>query len=133
MSSKQPMKNVDVCVVSTHDYVFFVPKKSTGMFLVLNTITTHQYFQDCSVEDGVGKLVQEAESKDSLEKSLIALLEDDEKYVHKLADKKKFKFNGFLGKHTLRMSEGGTNWASIMPKGKGVSKEFRAFHEQLNS
>lgn len=132
MSSKQPMKNVDVSVVSTPNYIFFVPIKSVGLFLIVNTITTHQYFQDVSVPDGVQRLVEEATSQEDLEKSFIALLEDDEKYVHKIADKKKFKFNGFLGKHTLRMSTGGGNWTSIMPKGKGTSKEFRAYHEQLS-
>lgn len=130
MNSKQPMKNADVCVVSTKDYIFFVPKKTTGMFVVLNTIKTHQLFEGVSIEEGVRNIVGKSETKDSLEKSMIALLEDDEKYVHKIGDKKSFKFKGFLGKHTARMSEGGTNWASIMVNGKGNSKEFRSFHGQ---
>lgn len=130
MNSKQPMQNVDVCLVSTKDYVFYVPKKSVGMFLILNTIKTHQLFDGVSIEEGVKKLIDKAESAQDLEKSMIALLEDDEKYVHKVADKKSFKFRGFLGKHTLRMSTGGTNWSSIMAKGKGASKEFRSFHGQ---
>lgn len=130
MNSKQPMKNVDVCLVSTKDYVFYIPKKSVGMFLVLNTIKTHQYFEGLSIEEGVKNLISKADSVEELEKSLIALLEDDEKYVHKIADKKSFKFKGFLGNHTVRMSTGGTNWSSVMAKGKGNSKEFRAFHGQ---
>jgi methyl coenzyme M reductase beta subunit len=130
MNSKQPMKNVDVCVVSTKDYVFYVPKKSVGMFVIVNTITTHQYFDGVSIEQGVQTVIKNAESVADLEKSMIALLEDDEKYVHKIADKKSFKFKGFLGKHTLRMSTGGANWSSVMANGKGNSKEFRAFHGQ---
>jgi hypothetical protein len=130
MNSKQPMKNVDVCLVSTKDYVFYVPKKSVGMFLVLNTITTHQYFDGVSIEEGVRKVVDNSESVQDLESSMIALLEDDEKYVHKIADKKSFKFKGFLGKHTVRMSTGGANWSSVMANGKGNSKEFREFHGQ---
>lgn len=130
MNSKQPMQNVDVCLVSTKNYVFYIPKKSVGMFVILNTIKTHQFFDGVSIVEGVRKLIDKAETVEELEKSLIALLEDDEKYVHKIADKKSFKFKGFLGKHTLRMSTGGTNWSSVMAQGKGNSKEFRAFHGQ---
>ncbi len=130
MNSKQPMKQVDVCLVSTKDYVFYVPKKTVGMFVVLNTIKTHKLFEGKSIEQGVRDLIAQAETKEDLEKSMIALLEDDEKYVHKIADKKSFKFKGFLGKHTVRMSTGGTNWSSVMAKGKGNSKEFRTFHGQ---
>lgn len=130
LNSKQPMKNIDVCLVSTTDYIFYVPKKTVGTFVVLNTIKTHQFFDGVSVEQGVRNIVDHAESIEHLERSMIALLEDDEKYVHKIEDKKSFKFKGFLGKHTLRMSTGGTNWSSIMAKGKGNSKEFREFHGQ---
>ena len=130
MNSKQPMQNVDVCLVSTKDYVFYIPKKSVGMFVVLNTIKTHQFFEGLTIEQGVRNLISKSESVADLEKSLTALLEDDEKYVHKIADKKSFKFRGFLGKHTLRMSTGGTNWSSVMANGKGLSKAFRTFHGQ---
>lgn len=130
MNSKQPMKSVDTCCVATKDYIFFVPKKSVGMFVILNTITTHQYFDGVSITEGVRKLVDNASTVEELEKSMIALLENDEKYVHKIADKKSFKFRGFLGKHTLRMSTGGANWSSIMINGKGLSKEFRSFYGQ---
>ena len=130
LNSKQPMKQVDVCLVSTKDYVFYIPKKSVGMFLIVNTIKTHQYFDGVSIEEGVKKLIANSSTPQELENSLIALLENDEKYVHKISDKKTFKFKGFLGKHTLRMSTGGANWSSVMAKGKGLSKEFRAFHGQ---
>jgi len=129
MNSKQPMKNTDVCLVSTKDYVFYVPKKSVGMFVVVNTIKTHQFFDGVTIEEGVKKVIENAASVEDLEKSMIALLEDDEKYVHKIADKKSFKFKGFLGKHTLRMATSG-GWSSVMANGKGNSKEFRTFHGQ---
>lgn len=130
MNSKQPMKSVDVCLLSTKNYIFFVPKKSVGMFLILNTITTHQYFNGVSIEEGVQRIIDNSETIEDLEKSMIALLENDDKYVHEIADKKAFKFRGFLGKHTLRMSTGGANWSSIMANGKGKSKEFRVYHGQ---
>ena len=100
------------------------------MFVILNTIKTHQFFDGVTIEEGVKRLIEKSENTQDLEKSMTALLEDDEKYVHKIADKKSFKFRGFLGKHTLRMSTGGANWSSVMAQGKGNSKEFRAFHGQ---
>ena len=130
LNSKQPMKNVDVCLVSTKNYIFYAPKKTVGLFFVLNTIKTHQYFDGVTIEQGVRKLIDNSETIEDLEKSMIALLEDDEKLVHKIDEKKTFKIRGFLGKHTLRMSTGGTNWSSVMPNGKGNSKEFRIFHGQ---
>ena len=130
MNSKQPMKNADAAVVSTKDYVFFIPKQTTGMFVVLQTITTHQLFAGKSIVEGVKGLIEKAASLEELEESFKSLLENDEKYVHRIADKKSFKFKGFLGKHTLRMSTGGSNWSSIMPKCKGNGKEFRQFYGQ---
>ncbi len=130
MTSKSPTTRIDACVVSTKDYVFLVPKKSTGEFILLETTKKHNFFNGVPVQDGVAKMVQGASSVEELENSFKELLENDDKYVHKVADKKSFKFRGFLGKHTLRMSTGGMNWTSAMPTGKGVSKEFRAFHGQ---
>jgi len=130
INSKQPMKQTDVCLVSTKDFVFYIPKKSTGNFVVITTTKTHNYFDGQSIEAGVKKLIADSETPQQLENSLIALLEDDDKYVHKIADKKEFKFRGFLGRHTLRMSTGGMNHSSIYAKGKGNSKAFRAFHGQ---
>jgi hypothetical protein len=130
LNSKQPMKNVDVCLVSTKNYVFYVPKKTVGLFFVLNTIKTHQYFDGVTIEQGVRKLIDNSETIEGLEKSMIALLEDDEKLVHKIDEKKSFKIRGFFGKHTLRMSTGGTNWSSVTINGKGNGKEFRTFHGQ---
>jgi hypothetical protein len=100
------------------------------MFVILNTIKTHKYFEGVSIEEGVKNLIKNSDTVSDLEKSFIALLEDDDKYVHRIEDKKSFKFRGFLGKHTLRMSTGGANWSSVMAKGKGKSKEFRAYHGQ---
>jgi len=130
MNSKQPMKQIDVCLVSTKDYIFYIPKKSVGIFLVLNTIKTHQYFDGVSIEEGVKKIIDNSETAKDLEKSFIALLEDDEKYVHQISTKKSFKFKSFLWRHTLRMSTGGTNWSSVSPNGKGNSKLFRTFYGQ---
>ena len=130
INSKQPLKNADVCTVSTKDYVFFVPKKTTGMFVVLKTIKTHQFFDGVSIEQGVRALIDKAETVQDLESSLTALLEDDEIYVHKIAEKTSFKFKGFLGKQTLMMRESMKKYSSVSPNGKGNGKEFKAFHGQ---
>ena len=130
MNYKQPMKNVTVVVVSTKNYVFYVPLKTVGTFGFFNTIKTHQYFDGVSIPEGVQKIIANAESVDALEKSMIALLEDDDKYVHKIADKNSFKFKGFLGRHTLRMATSKTKWSSIYANGKKQSKAFRTFHGQ---
>ncbi|MGB0915574.1 MAG: hypothetical protein ACPGVI_05845, partial [Crocinitomicaceae bacterium] len=76
MNSKQPMKNVDVCLVSTKDYVFYIPKKTVGMFVVLNTIKTHKFFDGVSIEQGVKNLIDQADSVQALESSLTAACEN---------------------------------------------------------
>lgn len=130
MTSKSPMSRFDVCLVSTKDYVFFVPVKSVGFFVILNTIKTHKLFEGVSVQEGVQKLIAQQESVESLEKAMCALLEDNDKYIYHIPELKSFKFRGFFGKHTVRMSRGGANWATVMPYKKADSKEFRAFHNQ---
>jgi hypothetical protein len=91
------MKNVAVCLVSTKNYVFYVPKKTVGLFFVLNTIKTHQLFDGVSIEAGVRKIVDKAESVEGLESSMIALLEDEENSFTKLTRKKPSNFVDFLG------------------------------------
>ena len=71
LNSKQPMKNVEVCLVSAKNYVFYAP---IGLFFVLNTIKTHQYFEGVTIEQGVIKIIDNSETIEELEKSMIALL-----------------------------------------------------------
>lgn len=130
MNAKQPMQTATVCVVATKDYIFMVPQKTLGFFLVLNTITNHRLFEGVSIIEGVKKLIANSEDTNMLEQSFCELLDNDERYVHRLTDKTSFKFRGFLGKHTLRMAIGLTNWSSVSPNGKGNSKEFRQFYGQ---
>lgn len=130
LNSKQPMQQVWVCLVSTKNYVFYVPKKTVGMFVVLNTIKTHQLFEGVSIEEGIQNIISQSLSIENLEDSMKGLLDNDDKYIHEIAKKKNFKFKSFLGKHTLRMSIGGREWSSVLARGKGKSKEFRHFHGQ---
>lgn len=127
---KSPMKHAMVCIVGTKNYVFTIPYKSVGTFVVVNTFKTHQYFDGVSIQDGVQKLIAESESPQALEESLIVLLEEDEKYVYKIDEMKSFKFKGFLGRHTVRMARSKMHWATVSPKKKAMSKEFRAFYGQ---
>ncbi|PCJ27921.1 MAG: hypothetical protein COA97_03030 [Flavobacteriales bacterium] len=128
LNSKQPMQHIYVCLVSTKDYIFYIPKKTVGMFVVFNAAKIHQLFDGVTIEEGVKRLIGKAETVEELENSMINLLENDDKCIHKIADKKSFKFKSFLGKHTLRMSNGPLTWSSVMPVEKKDSKEFRLFH-----
>lgn len=131
MNSKQPMTILNATVVGTKNYVFFIPTKTTGLFLILDTIKNHSYFQGISIPEGVKKLIDHSNTIADLEESLKALLQEDEKYVHFIPEWPSFKFKGFLGNHTLRLGKGGTGaWSSVTVKGKGKSKEFRIFYGQ---
>lgn len=131
MMSKQPMSRSNAAVVGTKNYIFLIPTKTVGMFLILDTIKTHSFFQGVSIPQGVQKLIESATSVEELEESLKALLQNDEKYVYRLSEWPTFKFRGFFGKHTLRISKGGFGaTSSIMVEGKGLSKEFRAYYGQ---
>lgn len=130
MNSMHPLVHLYVCIVSTKNYVFYIPKKSIGTFVIFTTIKEHDYFNGVSIEKGVKRILEVSKTVEDLEKLLIYFLEEDDKYVHRIADKKSFKFRGVLGKHTLKMSTGRANWSSILANGKGNSKEFREFHGQ---
>ena len=130
MTIKAPMKSVDACVLGTKNYIFTVPVKSMGVYGLVTTFKNHQYFQDMSVDEGLRKLISEAESVEALEDSLCALLEDDDKYVYKLDEMNSFKFRGIFGRHTLRMARSKMHWASISFKKSPPSKEFRQFYGQ---
>ncbi len=126
---KAPMKQFQVSIVGTKDYIFLVPNKSVGFFVILNTIKNHQYFDGVSVQEGLKKLIDESTDVVSLENSLKALLEDDGKYIYELSALKAFKFGGFLGRQTLRMDVSKLHKTNVSPKKKKDSKEFRAFYE----
>lgn len=128
LNSKNTLKHVEVCIVSTHNYVFIIPKKSTGLYLVMTKITTHQFFDGVSTEEGLERLIADTTSVKELEKSMIELLDNDPQYVHLLADKSLVKFSSFLGNHSVRMVLDRWNWTGVTIKGKGNGKKFRAFH-----
>lgn len=131
MNSKQPMKVLNATVVGTKNYVFIIPTKTVGFFLILDTIKNHSFFQGVSIPEGVKKLIENAHTVEDLEESLKALLEEDEKYVYFIPEWPSFKFKGFLGKHTLRLGKGGTGaWCSVTVNGKGNGKQFRAYYGQ---
>jgi len=130
MSSKAPMKRIDCAVVATKNYVFLVPVKSVGFFVVLNTIKTHQLFEGKSVHQGIEDLIASCSSPSEIEEKFCALLEDNPMYVFKISELSTFKIKGFLGKHTAMMRRSLKEYASILPNGKGNSKEMRLFFGQ---
>ena len=127
MNSKMPMKQIYSCIVCTKDYFFIVPTKSVGMFVIFNTIKNHQHFEGLGIYEGLKKMIKEAENVGDLENQLKNLLENDEKYIHKLEEATKLKISGFLGKKTLTCRKG-KSWASFSPKSKAGGKELTAFY-----
>ena len=127
---KSPMKHFDVCIVGTKKYIFVIPIKSVGFFMILNTIKTHQLFDGVSIPEGVKKLIDQSNTVAELEESMCALLEDNDLYIYDLENLHSFKFRGFLGRHTLRMARSKMHWAAVGPKKKADSKEMRTFYGQ---
>jgi hypothetical protein len=130
ITSQAPMQRVDVCLVGTQNYVFALPKKSVGFYMVMNTVKTHQLFQGKTIEEGARELIARAEDVQDLEKSFSNLLENDEKYVYRAHGNLSFKFRGLFGKHTLRIGITRMKWSSFGPSKSADSKRFRAFYGQ---
>lgn len=129
MSSKAMMQTIEASIVSTKNYVFIVPQKTTGMFIIVDTIKRHNLFAGVSIPDGVQKIIASCKTVEELESSMRNLLEDKELYVYNISALTSFKFRGFLGKQTVRLATG-LSWTSISPANKAESKAFRAFHGQ---
>lgn len=129
-TSKQPMKHSYATLVATKNKLFLVPTKTIGLFLILDTIKTHSFFQGVPISEGVRKIIASANTIEELEDSFSALLQDDPKYVYVLEEWPIFKFQSFLGKHTLRLAKGGfpASWTAIGVKGRALSKQFRTFY-----
>lgn len=130
MTSKSPLQRLDVCIVATQNYVFAVPMKSVGMYLVLTTIKTHNLFQDVNIPEGVKRLITSANTIGDVENSMKNLLENNDLYIYPVQGNSSFKFRGFLGKHTLRIGIDRMRWASFGPSKGAVSKLFRKFYGQ---
>lgn len=130
MTSKAPMQRLDVCVVATPNFIFTIPMKAVGMYLLVSTIKTHQFFQDATIPEGTKRLIENASNTEELEQSMTALLEENKMYIYPVAGNSSFKFRGFLGKHTLRIGIDKLRWTSIMPNKSAESKRFRAFYGQ---
>ena len=130
MTSRAPLQRLDVCLVATPNYIFTVPMKAVGMYLLVTTIKTHQFFQDVDIPTGVKRLIENSNSAEELETSMKALLEDNNLYVYPVQGNSSFKFRGFFGKQTLRIGIDKLRWASFSPNKSAESKRFRAFYGQ---
>ena len=127
LTSKSPMTHIESAVVCTKDKVYVFPKKSTGNFVILNTVKSHSFFEGKSVEEGLKKVISEASSDAELESTLSDLLENNEKYILDLNAATKKSIKGFLGKKTL-MVRNGKSWTSFSPKGKEATKAMADFY-----
>ena len=126
-NSKSPVSHVECSAVCTKDKFFIVPKKTTGNFLVFNTIKNHSFFEGLSIEDGLKKMISEAESESALEDTLANLLENNPVFVRDLNTATKKSIKGFLGKKTM-FAKHDKSWTSFSPKGKEATKALAAFY-----
>lgn len=131
MSSQSPLKQYDGVFIGTKNYVFIIPKKTVGFYYLVTTFKTHAYFVDHSVEDGCAKLIAEATSIEALENTLIELLEDDSKYVHKLSDMLWVKLNKFFSTFNFRFGKTKMNWSACVIKGKDKGNELKAYYSDV--
>lgn len=127
MDSKNPLQRVDAVVVATKEYLFFIPQKSTGMFLLFDVIRNHRLFENCTIPEGVQKILNEANAIQEVEKTLIELLDNDSKYIHELTTKNSVIVKSMLGSTTVRMPMGKMKYSSITVKNKKGGKELKTF------
>ncbi len=128
MNSKQIGKQIHSCSVLTPNYIFVIPKKAVGMFVIVNTIKTHDFFQGGDIANGVKKMINASDNIVALEESFKSLLENDERYVYPIEEAKTIKVKGFLGRKTLMYRKSAMNHMSISPKGKAIGKDLVEWH-----
>ncbi len=127
-TSKTPLKQYDAVAITTRNYVFVIPKRSTGIYLVATTITTHSFFINDTIENGCARLISAAKSVMDLEQTLISLLENDPKYVHNLHDGLTIKINKWFNTFNFRLLRSRLEWTAIVIKGKENGKFLRDFY-----
>jgi hypothetical protein len=131
MSSIAPLKQLQGVMIGTPNFVFLIPQQSTSNYLFVTTFKTHQYFANSNVAEGCAKLISEMKSVQELEQTFINLLEDDEKYVHKLSDKEWFKLNKWFKTYNFRFGKGKLNWSAFVVKGHDAGKSIKAFYSHI--
>ena len=131
MSSQSPLKQIDGVFIGTKNYVFIIPKKSTGFYYLVTTFKSHQYFADSSIDDGCTKLIAEATSVENLENTFIQLLENDSKNVHKIAHKSWFQLNKVFSTLNFRFGSSKLNYSACIIKGKDNGNELKTFYADI--
>lgn len=127
MTSKSPMTQIDSAVVCTKDKVFLFPKKSTGNFIILNTVKTHSFFEGKSIEEGLKDVISNSSNEIELQETLSNLLENNAQYIHDLNSATKKSIKGFLGRKTMHVRHG-KSWISFTPRGKEATKALVGFY-----
>lgn len=128
MTSKSPLTQIESAVVCTKDKFYIVPKKSTGNFVIFNTVKRHSFFEGTTIEDGLKNLMDTVKSETELHETLSELLENNAQYIHDINAAPKKSIKGFLGKKTLTIRDGRT-WTSFSPKGKEATKALVQFYD----
>lgn len=128
MNSKMPMKQIHSCVLCTKTHFFIVPTKTIGMFVIFDTIKNHSFFDGLTIQEGIKKMIDEAENLEELTAKMSELLNGDEKYIYNIEEAKSAKIKSFLGKKTY-MYRQPRSWASFSPKSKAEGKALVEYYE----
>jgi len=123
----QPLEHFKVDILATKKCVFIFPKELRGAYVFIQVLSEYDIFEGTPVQEASDKIIKKSNTVEELEESLKKLLNNNEKYVHILKDKRMCKFGSFLGKHTMSISYGKNAFVSLLVNGK--SKEFRNFLE----
>jgi hypothetical protein len=121
----QPMKLIKAHILATKKYVFVFPQESHGVYIFVEVRSTYDIFDGTPTHEVLEKLITNSQTVDDLEAAVKKLLDNNEKYVHRLSDKKICNFRGFLGKYTLTMSYKDNAHVGVLVNGK--SKQFKNF------
>lgn len=124
-SSQQLGKQINCALVLTPQNIYMIPYKSVGVFGILGTISTHKFFENKSIKEGIQDLINSKESISTLESELNTLLEGDSRYVYPVKEAKSIKVMGFLGKKTTTYRKSLTNYMSFSPKLKEEGKQLK--------
>lgn len=116
-------------MIGTKNYVFVIPKLTTGIYYLVHTFKTHAYFSNNNVPDGCAKLLSEYKSIEELEQGFIHLLENDPTYVQSLAEKSTVKLSKLFRTFTFTVAESRFNHVSVVIKGKENGELIRSFYQ----
>lgn len=129
MTSKMMGKQVNCAVLLTEKNIFVLPYKAVGVFGVLATVQTHDFFNGRPLNEGIKKLISSLNSNEEINTEFSKLLENDKRYVYPVNEAKSIKVKGFLGKKTAMYRRSLNDYMSIGPKKKDLGIQLKEWVE----